>query len=302
MLPLPDARHARHGAVSVGLPPESRMVRLAVMIHLLGELHHDWYARGVIAGIDDAAGEAGVTIELLGHRDGDFKAVAQRLMQTRPDLLCLVAPSPARLMIINEARRLDIPCIGTGTFLTTLGIPTVHEDNAQGTQLAIDHLLAHGHERIGFVQMPYLIPWVFQRREGYLAAMQRAGLSADESLVCWLNQADPENDSETLLRFIERQKPTALLLGSHVAARPLGAVVRGGRIRVPRDLSLITFDQNPIATDWLGGVRPTCIALPVQQMGHQLARTAREIVQRQEVAATVVQPCELIGGETVKPM
>src|SRR5205809_6823823 len=34
-----------------------RTVRLALVIHMLGDLSHDWYAAGVIAGIDRAAEE-----------------------------------------------------------------------------------------------------------------------------------------------------------------------------------------------------------------------------------------------------
>src|SRR5438477_7445044 len=74
-----------------------RTVRLALLIHMLGDFGHDWYASGVMAGIDRAAEETGVSLELLGNRDGDVKSVSRRLLQSRPDVLGFCAP-PLRHM------------------------------------------------------------------------------------------------------------------------------------------------------------------------------------------------------------
>src|SRR5947208_1494309 len=124
ILPAHAARYSN--SIDVQIPANRRIVRLAILIHLLGELHHDWYARGVIAGMDEAATEVGISIELLGDRDGDSKSSARRLSQTRPDVVAFTGPSPQRLVIIGEAQRLGIHCIGSGTFHTTLGVPTAH--------------------------------------------------------------------------------------------------------------------------------------------------------------------------------
>src|SRR3954471_23125763 len=67
-------------------------VRVALLIHMLGDFGHDWYASGVMAGIDLAAEETGVSLELLGNRDGDVKSVSRRLLQSRPDVLAFCAP------------------------------------------------------------------------------------------------------------------------------------------------------------------------------------------------------------------
>src|SRR5688500_14741511 len=44
----------------------ARTVRLALMIHMMGDMGHDWYAAGVMNGMDHAAGELGVAVELFG--------------------------------------------------------------------------------------------------------------------------------------------------------------------------------------------------------------------------------------------
>jgi len=151
-------------------------VRVALLIHMLGDFGHDWYASGVMAGIDQAAEDTGVSLELLGNRDGDVKSVSRRLLQSRPDVLAFCAPPLKHTVLMGEAHRLDIPCIGTGTLLGTLGVPTVCEDGIDASKQAVHHLAQQGHKRIAFVMGTFALPWVFQRRQGYMEGMAEAGL------------------------------------------------------------------------------------------------------------------------------
>ena len=291
-------------AMSLGTPAvdlaESgrKTVRLALMIWLLGDLAHDWYAAGVIRGIDSAAEEHGIAIELLGDREGDVKSVSRRLMQTRPDVLAFTAPPPRHTLIVGEARRLDIPCTGTGMSLTPLGIPTACEDGTAGAAAAVRHLAERGHRRIGFVATPYATPWVFARRAGYMRGMTDAGLDADEGMVLWLPDG-PEHDA-ALAQYLERRKPTALLLSNYGKLAHLTPLVRDGRVRVPHDLSVITFDQHPGSAQWLGGVQPTVVALPLEAMGASLASMARRLAEGRAVE-TAFLPCDLLEGGSVAP-
>ncbi len=273
------------------------IVRVAVVIHLLGDLQHDWYSRGVIAGIDEAAGELDVAVELLGDQDGDVKAVSRRLMLTRPDVLAFAAPSPMHLQLLGECQRLDIAAIGTGTFLASLAVTTVHEDGVQGAAAAVKELVALGHRRIGMVLSPYATPWVFDRRQGYVQGIREAGLEHDEGLVLWLGGDDKEK-SDALEQFIARRRPTALLFGSYGVVRHLRPLIRSGLVRVPRDLSVVHFDQCADTKIWLEDVKPTVVEIPVRGMGRQLALLAREIADGKEVAKVTKLPCELRWGES----
>src|SRR5688572_32216716 len=107
-------------------------------------------------------------------------------MQSHPDVLACTAPGAKHAMLLGEARRLDIPCIGTGTFLSDLGVPTVCEDGIAAGAMAVRHLVAHGHRRIAFIQLAYSVPWVFHRHHGYIDGLREAGLDADDRFVLWL--------------------------------------------------------------------------------------------------------------------
>jgi DNA-binding LacI/PurR family transcriptional regulator len=277
-----------------------RLVRLAVLVHTLGDARGDWYSPGVLGGLDDVAHESGVCIELLGHRDGDFKSVSQRLAQTRPDLLALTAPQIRYAPLIGESRRLGIPCIGTGTYLTELSVPTVYEDGALGAADAVKHLIEQGHKKIGFVQFDLALPWVFQRRRGYAQAMREAGLASDDRYVLWLSSEDDVNQqAATLHAFLRTSGVTAIVAGSFWPLMSIAPLVKSGAVRVPQDVSVVTFDQHPDAAAWLGGVEPTTVRLPLRRMGQQLARMARACVDGETVAPSTVLPCELKLGASV---
>jgi DNA-binding LacI/PurR family transcriptional regulator len=289
------------GTAAPGRAAHRASIRLAVMIYLLGDLVHDWYSRAVLAGLDGSAYEAGVAIELVGDQDGDVKQLSRRLMQTRPDVLALIAPPPRRVPLIGECSRLDIHCIGTGSFLASLGIPAVQEDGVQGAALAVRRLVQLGHQRIGLVMPPYPIPWVFNRRRGYLEGLAEAGIEADERLLLWIGGDDEEKAAVTLAQYLEKAKPTALLFGSHGGIRYLGPLVRSGKLSLPRDLSIIHFDQNPQTQHWLGGLKPACIKLPLEAMGQGLAELARGLVEGKPATESVMLPCTLDEGESLAP-
>lgn len=276
------------------------VVRLAVVIHLLGDLQHDWYSRGVISGIDAAAADLGVAIELLGDQAGDVKAVSRRLMLTRPDVLAFVAPTPRHLPLLGECQRLDIAAVGTGTYFGSLGVPSVQEDGEAASADAVQHLVNLGHRRIGLVLSPYATPWVFQRRQGFMNGLRAASLEADEGAVLWLEGSDAEKTA-SLERFYERFSPTALVFGSYGGVRHLQPLVRAGRIRVPHDCSVIHFDQCPATEFWLEGTKPSVIQIPVVEMGRTVAQLARDIADQRPVEQTVKLSCRIRIAESTAP-
>src|SRR5688572_24180223 len=169
-LPRQDHRRHNHNGSS------RQTVRLALLMHMLGDFTHDWYVAGLISGIDSVAEETGVSIELVGNRDGDVASASRRLLQSRPDVLALAAPPLRHTVLIGEARRLEIPVIGTGTLMANVGAPSVCEDGEDGARQAVQYLAERGHRRIGLLVPTFPLPWVFQRRQGYIEGMKAAGL------------------------------------------------------------------------------------------------------------------------------
>lgn len=278
------------------------VVRLGVIASVLDNRGTDWYSGSVLHGIDQAADEQGIVIELLSVRGAsDIHALLRRLEQSRPDVLAvLTAMEPRHVFAIGQARRLGIPCIGTGTRVLMQGVPAVCEDGIQGTELAVHHLVEHGHRRIGFLQAQEMAPWVFERREGYRQGLVQAGIEPDENLVLWLD-TNPETRLDQIDQYLNRYGPTALVCGAFSSASLLGRLVKAGRLRIPQDVSVVVFDQYTDGEPWLDDRRPTLIAQPLEAMGRHLALLARKIQDEEEYPHETRLPCTLIEGASVAP-
>ena len=130
--------------------------------------------------------------------------------------------------------------------------------------------------------------------------MREAGLATDDRYVLWLSSQDDVNQQAAALHaFLRGSGVTAIVAGSFWPLMAIAPLVKGGAVRVPRDVSVVTFDQHPDAASWLGGVEPTVVRLPLRQMGQQLARLARACVDGEPIAPATVLPCELKLGASV---
>jgi len=292
---LPKQEHRRHNHNG----SSRQTVRLALLMHMLGDFAHDWYVAGLLGGIDSVAEETGVSIELVGNRDGDVNSASRRLLQSRPDVLALAAPPLRHTVLIGEARRLEIPVIGTGTLMANVGAPSVTEDGEDGARKAVEYLVARGHRRIGLIVPTFALPWVFQRRLGYVEGMKAAGLGFDEEMTLWMEHHAQPAGADSVREYLRRRKPTAVVLASWVLATDFAPLIQSGELVVPRDLSVVTFDQHPGVAARLGNVQPTTISMPLQQMGARLAQMARSLIDGETVDSVTTLPCSLTEGESV---
>jgi DNA-binding LacI/PurR family transcriptional regulator len=296
-------------SIEQGIERTRMMGRVAVLGTWFWRQDIGWYTAGIMEGMEDAAEQARVSIEFLGNRGVDSLTVCRRLAQTRPDVVVCLLPRGEHAMIIAEAHRLEIPTLMTGTRLNDIGVPTVREDGAQGARLAIDRLVQAGHKRIGLLAWTEGGAWIFERRRGYLQGLEAAGIEPDERLTLWLERAkaaatpaDAEamglRNAEIISRFIKAHRPTALLSTASGITVDLSILLRHGQLRVPSDISIVQFDQSfnlPVPEL----PNPTCIALPVREMGKQLIHLARRAINREDIGTLQPIPCTLVEGNTV---
>jgi LacI family transcriptional regulator len=151
----------------------------------------------------------------------------------------------------------DLPSIGTG--------------NRSGAQAATEHLIALGHRRIATITGRLSALCSHQRLDGYRAALARAGLPIDTSLIA---EGDfrYETAHATAMNLLRRSDPpTAIVaacdqqaMGVYEAARRLG-------LRIPDDLSVVGFDDIP-TTAWMSPPLTT-VRQPLAEMAALAVRT-----------------------------
>jgi LacI family repressor for deo operon, udp, cdd, tsx, nupC, and nupG len=125
--------------------------------------------------------------------------------------------------------------------------PFVSCDDREAAELAVAHLVALGHRRIGLITGPDRFVPVQRKVVGYKAAMRRLVGIADAALgeLTELSLFGVEGGEAAAARLLERGV-TGLVCGSDLMA--LGAIraARQRGLSVPGDLSVVGYDDSPL--------------------------------------------------------
>jgi DNA-binding LacI/PurR family transcriptional regulator len=129
------------------------------------------------------------------------------------------------------------------------GIRSVGTTNWQGGLTATRHLIELGHRRIGIIGGPERLWSSRARLAGYRAALQAAGLPAAAELIRGSDDfclGDGRREGGHLLDLAE--PPTAIVAGNDSQAFGVLQALAERGLRAPADLSVIGFDDVPVAS------------------------------------------------------
>jgi len=261
-----------------------------------------WFIQLVLEGIEQGAVEHGLSVEPIICREDDQTAARRRLAQTRPDVLAYIGTGNQPPFAVGDAETMGIPCMILGHPGISAKHASIYDDGAQGTMIALRHLLEQGHRKIGLV-LATLPQWfVYDRHEGYLRGLVEAGLEPSERLVHWIStEASPEIKTERLKAYLHREKPTSLVFGYAEELVTLRSLVKSADISIPRDLSVVAFGHESHVAELLG-MRATSVRRPFVEMGMHAAAMAGQLADGQVVPQDIVLPCSLVEGESVHPL
>jgi len=171
----------------------------------------------------------------------------------------------------------------------------VSGDRKGGEQAAI-HLIQLGHRRIGFVSGPSTFRSSHERRAGLEEGLAAAGMNLRSELTAegaYTFESGLTSGTELLGRA---ERPTAIFCANDEMAAGLLQAARRARIQVPRDLSVVGFDDFQIATQ----VWPTLTTVhsPIRTIG--LLAAQRLFAGDQEGKSPVADPESLIPKLVVR--
>lgn len=190
-------------------------------------------------------------------------------------------------LVLNNNFSEDINCISI--------------DNEKAAIEAVDYLVKLGHKRIATIAGDLHTQAGKSRLKGYKEAMLKAGLPVkDEYLTVGGFLRTPAREAAKKLLHLH-QKPTAIFAASDVMALEAADFARKEGLSVPQDLSIVGFDDNPIAM--YSSVGLTTVRQPIVEMGQLGLETLDQIVQRKAgLPVKTVLPAKLVLREScVKP-
>ncbi len=121
--------------------------------------------------------------------------------------------------------------------------PVALPDNHAGTFAAVEHLIGHGHTRIGFVG-DLAQPDMRDRCAAYHQALEANGIESDPALVFTAPDADWSGGALAARDVLAcADRPTALMVATDRNAITLMRTLSDAGVVVPRDIAVIGFDN-----------------------------------------------------------
>ncbi|MER8031890.1 LacI family DNA-binding transcriptional regulator [Streptomyces bauhiniae] len=240
------------------------------------ELESAW-AMEVIRGVENVARDAGLSV-VLSESAGRLtpgRTWADQVAGRRPHgvILVLSGLDAAQQALLTSR---SVPFV----VMDPAGdpgddVPSVGATNWQGGLAATRHLIDLGHTRIGAIGGPSRMMCARARLDGYRAALETAGLPADPALI---REGDFHHESghRLGLDLLGRpDRPTAVFAGNDLQALGLYEAARELGLRVPEDVSVVGFDDLPVAR-WVGPPLTT-VRQPLTEMAEAAARLVLEL-------------------------
>jgi LacI family transcriptional regulator len=148
----------------------------------------------------------------------------------------------------QRLRKTRIPVVAIDTeAIEDLEFLTIGSSNWAGGLAATEHLRQLGHRRIATITGKLELLLSQARLDGYRAALERAGIEIDPDLIA-TGDFHYESALDACLSLLSLpDPPTAIFAASDVTAMGVYEAARRFHLRVPEDLSVVGFDDVPMA-------------------------------------------------------
>ncbi|MEV8095888.1 LacI family DNA-binding transcriptional regulator [Kitasatospora sp. NPDC085879] len=235
------------------------------------ELDNLW-AMELIRGVENVAKEheASVVLTESGTRHAPDPSWIEGVLRRRPLGVVLVFSS-LPLEVKQQLRSRAIPFV----IIDPAGdpepdVPSVGSANWAGGLAATRHLIECGHRRIAIITGPEDMLCSLARLDGFRSAMGMAGLEIPAGYVSF-GDFHVEGGRRRATELLARpDRPTAIFAGSDLQALGVLEAARVHGLKVPDDLSVVGYDDVPIA-QWTSPALTT-VHQPLRQMAEEAAQ------------------------------
>ncbi len=298
----PETRRRVEAVIrELGYERAGRPTRHAPLLEVIfHELESEW-ALEIVRGVERVAGHrhlAVVLAETRGRRTPG-RSWIEGVLARRP-MGVIAVFSDLSHATREQLRSRGIPFVivdPTGEPLHDT--PSIGATNWNGGLTATRHLLGLGHRRIAVIGGPAGVLCSRARLDGFRAAMDAAGVPVDPELVsCGRFQVEEGIERGRAL-LARPDRPTAIITGNDLQALGVYQAARDARLHIPDDLSVVGFDDLPVAR-WVSPPLTT-IRQPLIEMAETAAELVLAIGRGEPTQARLELATELVVRESTAP-
>ncbi|MCP8967738.1 LacI family DNA-binding transcriptional regulator [Ectobacillus ponti] len=249
------------------------------------------YFNMMIEGIAAAALESGYRLTLCQtnyDRQEEMKVFEMLKMRQFDGVIVCSAASSWDQMEPYAGQHAVLACENTAPY----AISSVHMNHYEGFSMGMQYLIQKEHRHIGYCMARRNSFNSRSREQAYRDALAAIGEDVREDWM--LHDCYSVEDGEQAMRHLLQlpSRPTALFASSDQVAAGLLAEARRQGLRVPEDLAVLGFDDQPIAR----ALDLTTIAHPLVELGRQAFQALHERIEdpsldivRRELAFRLVE-------------
>jgi diguanylate cyclase (GGDEF)-like protein len=183
------------------------------------------------------------TLEAGAHRDlgvpGDF---ATPLAWSQVDGVVSIM-SAVGAPYLRRLRDAGKSVVLSSTQMADFDAPVALPDNHGGTFAAVEHLIGHGHTRIGFVGN-LAEPDIRDRYAAYVQALEAHNLMADPTLLFAVSNNEETGGVRAARNLLDSpHRPTALMVATDRNAIGVMRTLTDTGLAIPGDLAIVAFDN-----------------------------------------------------------
>jgi LacI family transcriptional regulator len=271
------------------LAPGGRRARRSGLVDVvIGGLDSPW-AVEILRGVEAECAERGTGTVVSLVREDDARPPSWTSLTTAHDSDGVILVTSR--MTTGQREQLERAGIALVVIdpvdLPDSDLASVGATNWAGGLAATEHLISLGHERIAMIGGPREMLCTQARIDGYRAALERAGIEIDRRLIRYgdFHHEGGFRASQEFLGLEDR--PTAIFAGSDEQAMGAYEAARQSGLQIPRDLSVVGFDDLPLC-QWLSPPLTT-VRQPLEEMGRLAARTLFQQLDGEQLVSPRVE-------------
>lgn len=239
------------------------------------------YENGLLCGVEKSCRDKQYSLLVLNLSGQEPPELClQQLQEHRVDGLVVVqiTNSNESLALLSKVPQLVVISAHAGA----VGVPRVTFDNIGCIELAVNHLISLGHQRIGYIGACHAcsVADADERRESFIASMRRQGLPIANGSV--FDQPDQSAGARRELCYerngrcgaeaflaMKENRPTALVAFNDLTAAGAMRYLQEKGMKLPAEMSVIGIDDS----DFCPLLMPqlTSVQQPLEEMGRHAA-------------------------------
>jgi LacI family transcriptional regulator len=180
------------------------------------------------------------------HDPGRMETSVRRMIERRVDGVAVMTFGMEDLLL-KDLKDRNVPLVFVDVGPALPRVSNIRIDYLNGIRQGVQHLAALRHERIALITGPLILKSAVARKDAFIQSMAEIGLAVQPELVI---EGDHtlEGGMTALAKLLRgRIRPTAVLCSNDMTAIGVMRQSYEEKISIPRDLSVVGFDDIRLA-------------------------------------------------------